>query len=286
MLSLILHMCHVYVRKNCPHHDPILFANPSWDGASAAYDALQGSEDLRVLGEEKMGTLFSRLNANLVNTAKTRQDPAAAHIFASELMDLIFEPVTGACLKQVPISKDMKAWKHLVGKVDVICVCANLGSAITAVGQAVCPECCELGKGEFLLAAHLSSLKLLSERAGGRERDIRKGLWSFGDGVYWSDNALMPPTCVGSCSQPSHPDIWKDPTGGRPWIQSITKRIGAKRRTEVQQTDDILLTPVRRVDGRGAVVFGTRLAPGGRKRQAWMSIKENIANNIAKRRRP
>jgi len=277
MLSLLLHMCHMYIRKHRPDYEGLPFANASWDGASAALDAVQCKGDLKVLGEETLSSLLLRLNTNLADTARTRENPTRSHIFASELMDLIFEPATGTGLKSIQISEGMKAWKPLVQKVDAICVGANLGSVICTATSDLCSGCSMLPADEFLLAAQISCLDLLSQRAGGSVHEINHGLCSFGDQIYWRTDGSLWPRCA---KDRPHPSVWGLTPEGRLVLQSITKEVGTEHQIAVKRANGAPAAVVP-VDKRGAVVFGASKPNTGQAKRVWMSVQETLV----KRRR-
>lgn len=150
-MSLLLHLCHVYWARSsitCHQTDPIPWAQPSTDGASAALAAFRNSGDLVVgeVGDQSDDRLLLRqllvdLNSNLQITHDTRQSPKkilhwTKELYLSELQDQIREPGEGSALRALDISDwpSIKAWLDITQKVDGLLVCKNLDQAIVFVG--------------------------------------------------------------------------------------------------------------------------------------------------------
>ncbi|KAK8123932.1 hypothetical protein PG999_003850 [Apiospora kogelbergensis] len=174
MLSLVLHLCHRYyqeVKLDDEMNDPIPFAEPSPNGASAAIRAIENKGDLIVVGKsgepdcETLRQLVLRINCNLLDSSATREPPRGDLIFASELMDAVVEPGSGSALKEIGTSEDASSWKDLASKADVIGVCADIGEVIQPIpepGTLVRPncECMHLPQSLYLLAAHSTYINI------------------------------------------------------------------------------------------------------------------------------
>jgi hypothetical protein len=118
-ISLLLHLCHAYYARmslTSDQPDPIPWAEPSTDGASAALLALTGSGDIVVskVGNPTDDRLLLRqllvdLNSNLQITHNTKQPPRkishlTTEIYFSELQDQIREPDAGSALRALSLS--------------------------------------------------------------------------------------------------------------------------------------------------------------------------------------
>ncbi|KAI3320861.1 hypothetical protein HD806DRAFT_220358 [Xylariaceae sp. AK1471] len=248
MLSLALHMCHIYVQELDPEGltDIIPYAAPSYDGGGASFGAMWSKGDLEIIGPETLSQLFLRINTNLLDTIQTRENPTRSYIYASELMDLIIQPGAGTPLRGVMVSESTDAWKSLTMKVDAVGVCANLGSAIEPVSRTGHCECSTLPEGHFFLAAHLRCLDELSKRAGSSISKVGNGYCQFGDNLFWSADNILWNNCIGA----SHPSVWESTDKIRNVLQSIRR----KPKNQVRAEDSIVLR--ESVTDRGVVVFG------------------------------
>ncbi|KEQ80192.1 hypothetical protein M438DRAFT_112339 [Aureobasidium pullulans EXF-150] len=198
-LSLLLHLCHVYYAM---HHgtsgqpDPIPWALPSSDGASAALEAFSGSNEVVVTshGPHKkvlLENVLLTLNANFMQTHRTKRSPTptivgSKKLYFSELMDQVTQPPGGSPLRVLKTSKlpATKAWLDIINHVDALFVCKNIGQAIGFAGI-LCPsnntsnpngpsgpptsvadcQCSEIPHGQGYLVAHNKCLRRVLSRS-------------------------------------------------------------------------------------------------------------------------
>lgn len=198
-LSLLLHLCHVYYAM---HHgksgkpDPIPWALPSSDGASAALEAFSGSNEVVVTshGPHKkvlLENVLLTLNANFMQTHRTKRSPTptivgSKKLYFSELMDQVTQPPGGSPLRVLKTSKlpATKAWLDIINHVDALFVCKNIGQAIGFAGV-LCPsnntsnpngpsgpptsvagcQCSEIPHGQGHLVAHNKCLQRVLSRS-------------------------------------------------------------------------------------------------------------------------
>lgn len=166
-----MHLCHRYFQEvslDEETNDPIPFAEPAPDGASAAVRALGGKGDVFVLGTaggsdcEILRQFVLRIKTNLLDTSATREPPKGNTIYASELMDAVLQPGCGSVLKALNASKDASSSKDLAEITDVIGICADIGEIFQpipgpgSVARTNC-ECLRLPQDHYLLAAHSKS---------------------------------------------------------------------------------------------------------------------------------
>ncbi|WYZ44174.1 hypothetical protein EsH8_VII_000610 [Colletotrichum jinshuiense] len=142
MLSLILHLCHIYFKDTTrirPVENRIPFAEPGPDGFQAVLDAIEMKGDVVVLGDpgepdtETLRQLFLRIHTSLASTAQTRREPKRSSVFATELMAIIDPPIQGSALREIDTSGSeslVGSWEAIVKHVGVVGVCARLGQAI------------------------------------------------------------------------------------------------------------------------------------------------------------
>ncbi|THZ16064.1 hypothetical protein D6C89_09435 [Aureobasidium pullulans] len=152
--SLLLHLCHAYYArlsniKGQP--DPIPWAKPSTDGASAATAAFRGSGDIVVSDAGDHDQLLLRqllvsLSSSLQVTQDTRLLPKkifrwTKEVYFSQLQDQILEPDDGSALRVLDPAEwpSIKAWLEITKKVDGLLVCRNLDQAIALVGPSCSP---------------------------------------------------------------------------------------------------------------------------------------------------
>ncbi|TIA56853.1 hypothetical protein D6C77_06621 [Aureobasidium pullulans] len=198
-LSLLLHLCHVYYAI---HHgtsgqpDPIPWALPSSDGASAALEAFSGSNEVVVTshGPHKkvlLENVLLTLNANFMQTHRTKRSPTptivgSKKLYFSELMDQVTQPPGGSPLRVLKTSKlpATKAWLDIINHVDALFVCKNIGQAIGFAGV-LCPsnntsnpngpsqtptsvtgcQCSEIPQNRGYLVAHINCLQRVLSRS-------------------------------------------------------------------------------------------------------------------------
>ena len=267
LLSLILHLCHIYFQdiKQDREVNHIPFAEPSPDGASAVINAIEQNGDLIVTGRgiedpndpkwcsgETLRQMFLRISTNLLETSAAMERPKGNHIFASELMDLMHEPVRGSHLKEIEISAAMGSWQGLVEKVDVIGCCARIGRLIEPVTpvQRDC-QCHVLPENQFLMGAHMRCLDELARRAGSSLNELREGgVCKFGDKAFWCAEKW----CTwAACGDRMHPSIWTDTLAPNQFLHQITQK-EVKQPREQGQT---LTSPTEDdIDKDDVVVFG------------------------------
>ncbi|KAJ1323697.1 hypothetical protein MN608_10942 [Microdochium nivale] len=219
MLSLLLHMCHIYHQRIMAHTanttNLIPYAAPASDGAQAVLDAIELAGDLVVLGQagepdtENLRQLFLRMHTSLVQAASLREKPTIKHIFATELMATIDPPFFGSGLRKVDvnaINSSVESWKEFAHHVDVVGVCANLGQAIRPVVTTpdLCVDCSTLPTERFYLAAHMQCLENLTMVAGGTLDDLSSGGCQLGFKTYWSAHNKLWARCLSS----SHTPFW------------------------------------------------------------------------------
>lgn len=257
MLSLILHLCHRWfqdINRHLSVMDPIPFAAPEHDGFQASLRALELSGDILVLGKagepdtETLRQLVLRVHMTLTGSNSTREEPKGRYIFATELMSVVDPPSNGSALRRLDVSgfdSQVSSWRSIVKHVDVIGVCKELGQAIQAGPQTgiICEDCCTLPVAHFYMAAHVSCLAVLAERAGSsiHWNCISGGACQLGPGTYWRISASTWPVC----SVSSHQSIWtKKPCR---FLQTVSKK--EKNPHFISQSGDEL-------PETGVVVFG------------------------------
>ncbi|THX40019.1 hypothetical protein D6D10_03819 [Aureobasidium pullulans] len=198
-LSLLLHLCHVYYAM---HHgtsgqpDPIPWALPSSDGASAALEAFSGSNEVVITSHGPhnkvlLENVLLTLNANFMQTHRTKRSPTptivgSKKLYFSELMDQVTQPPGGSPLRVLKTSKlpATKAWLDIINHVDALFVCKNIGQAIGFAGV-LCPsnntsnpngpsqtptpvtgcQCSEIPHGQGYLVAHNKCLQRVLSRS-------------------------------------------------------------------------------------------------------------------------
>lgn len=261
LLSSILPLCHRYFQevKLDNEVDPIPFAEPSTDGSHAVIKAIEKHGDLLVLGQddtpdrETLRQLFLRINTNLLDTAGTREKPVKRHIFASELMGMIFEPGPGSALKKIEVSGGTGSWASLVEKVDFVGCCTNIGQLIEPVVQSQSCGCVTLPQEQFLLAAHMRCLEVLSQRAGSSVGKVREGACKFGEDMFWSAET---PFWHDVCKERAHQSIWTDVLLRKQVLQQITP----KQMIRYEAANARAATIPQKMASDGAVVFGDNVA--------------------------
>lgn len=174
-LSLILHMAHAWVIENgLPQStlsDPIPFADPHEDGI-AVIQALERHGDIAVCGHGddsfKLRSLFLGLNINLLETVSLVERSKGKYLYGFEFMDVVSQPGRGAFMKKIKI-ETCQSWLALANLADAVIICSELGEAIApAEGDSRRNSMCNaLPSGQDYLAAHLSCLGYLANRAGG-----------------------------------------------------------------------------------------------------------------------
>ncbi len=255
LLSLILHLCHVYFHHVQPSEvDPIPFAEPATNGSRAVIEAIKTCGDLIVVGTdtsdgEAFRQLFLRIHTNLLETSRTREKPNKKYVFASELMDIVCEPGIGSPLKKIEISGNIGSWDGLLEEVDVIGCCANIGQLIEPPVLPPSCNCSILPRDQYLLAAHMQCLEQLSQRVGSSINHLRKGSCRFGENTFWYTESLF----WAKCQDRIHMSIWENTAPNR-LRQQITR--GEKRRKGDEAQG---FTVLEDLSLDGAVVFGTYL---------------------------
>jgi hypothetical protein len=282
LLSLLFHMCHRWVRHwiSDPATNRLPFVEPSDDGSKVVKEAIENLGDLLIFedpgDQETFRQLWLRINGNVNNASRTAENPQNDIILASELMNLITEPIRGSPLKKVMGSRSTRAWQRLVEKIDLTVVCANIGAAIKPVPAIPVADsqctCHVLPEGKDLLAAHLRCLKVLAERAGYDAFDFDQGVIRLGGDLTWRMNT--PPWIA--CNLSQHTSPWDDAMR----IHAILQKISCERRRNVAVT---ALNRTVRVPETGVVVFGTwsddnQLALSRRMRRLWDS--ERVADML------
>lgn len=257
MLSLVLHLCHRYFQEfnhNCHRDNPLPFANPSPDGASEAARALEPSGNVLVFGAagdpdaENLRQLFLRINTNLLNAARTREPSNKKTLFASELMAMITEPGRGSPLKKIKAPADAESWVGLLGRVDFVGVCANIGRLIEPDLRSTNPcTCSTLPSDRYLLAAHLRCLDALSQREGENIRNSLNRVCRLGEKVFWNMGNLY----WTSCPAGGHDPIWNE---GDKILQRISSKDKGKGK-DVQGVNG-LTVPQQYLPEDAVVVFG------------------------------
>lgn len=200
-ISLLLYLCHAYwkrFKKPSDVVDPIPWAKPSTDGASAAYEAFENSGDVVVskVGAQSDDRLLLRqllvdLNANIQSTHATKQSPKkflnwVTEIYFSELRDQVRGPGGGSALRVLKLSKwpSIEAWSDITQKVDGLLVCKDFDQAImlvspssgsTATAPQAAPShlathtascsCARVPEGRGYLVAHTWCLQKVLEKA-------------------------------------------------------------------------------------------------------------------------
>lgn len=201
-LSLVLHLCRVEALRVRPTSNTsaetspaIPAAMPSVDGCEAALKFLQENEKTIFIGSEAPGggttlsQLFLRVHSDLLKAAGLRESPTRnalleSTIFATEIRGLLERPNTGSPLKVIKDTR-ITAWVRLAALADAVCICKDLGAAIrpVAVGNNQECECYELPHDRYLLAAHMTCLKIILERQSRAIEELsRCGELDFGEG--------------------------------------------------------------------------------------------------------
>lgn len=258
MISLILHLCHRYLQDltaDCPGNSPLPYAEPSPDGSSAARLVLEPNGHLIMAGREgkadteTLRQLFLRINTNLLCSAQTREPADSKRIFASELLDLIYQPGRGSPIKRVPMQDYDICWGGLTEAVDFVGVCANLGQTVQPIPAANIPvcDCCILPCGRYLLAAHILSLERLAQLKGGSiSTRIAHKPCKLGEKAWWSPDQLF----FTRCPIDAHQSIWSDAVSAEEILQKISS--DTKRREAA--TASVAVAPI--IPETGVVVFG------------------------------
>ncbi|KXJ87884.1 hypothetical protein Micbo1qcDRAFT_215117 [Microdochium bolleyi] len=235
MLSLLLHLCHVYTHRitndGATMRSTIPYAAPSCDGAQAVIDAIERAGDLVVLGQEgepdteTLRQLFLRMHTSLVQAASLRVKSTRRAVYATELMAVIDPPLQGSGLRKIDVSGPnslIGSWGDIVKHVDVVGVCGQVGQAtgLVVVSPATCLECRTLPAERFYLAAHVRCLENLVRVAGGTLDDLPKGECQLGFKTVW---------CAGSnlwarCSSSTH----KSPCDAQP-TSRVLQRLSSQR---------------------------------------------------------
>ncbi|VUC32673.1 unnamed protein product [Clonostachys rosea] len=277
-LSLALHLCQRYWQHvgGPSSSSPIPFADLETDGAQAAFSALSGMGNLIVFGTEgegeTLGSLFSRINSNLLQTQRTREPSKDRHIFASELLDLVTEPSKGSPLKKIDIPKTARAWLPLVEKVDCVGVCDNLGLAIQPANPRgrTC-SCYELPKGKFYLAAHMRCLDQLAENSGGGFDRIAQGKCRLAKDITWKPGFLPWANCM---VNNKHVSFWGEEHEGRILQQVSKKHSDIEWGALVDNPSD------ESIVNEGVVVFGGEEQPKRREPIKALTAKFDMFMNI------
>lgn len=263
MLSLILHMCHIYLEDTSKddglaNNNPLPFAQASPDGSTAARNVLEPNGHLILAGEagqddtETLRQLFLRINTNLLNSVQTREASDSKKIFATELMDLIHQPARGSPVKEIRIHDYDVSWSGLAETVDFVGVCANLGQTIQPVPPKNVPlcDCCTLPRDRYLLAAHIASLERLAQLKGDCNRTMMPCKpWNFGGKALWSPGSLL----FMRCTADLHPSVWTNAVDAESLVQRITT---CKGKEKVEAVTAAGVNPAQMVPETGVVVFG------------------------------
>ncbi|KAK5992283.1 Putative ankyrin repeat protein [Cladobotryum mycophilum] len=233
-LSLLLHLCHIYSKErrlfteDVENHIP--FAHPSSHGSQEAFRALNYHGHISVTGSgantEHLSQLVQRIDTNFYNTRQTRKVPDGNYIYASELLDLVFEPNSESPLKKIKTSENSRSWQRLAEEAYAVVVCSDIGSAIEPVQQdcdhAYGPKCSELPEGRYYLAAHMKCLIGLLRLGGNTKEDVQRGHWKLGKKVTWKTSGT---SLWADCGQNGHRSIWQDGSGAN-ILQQIICRDG------------------------------------------------------------
>jgi hypothetical protein len=205
-LSLILHMSHTYfntVLGGDTSLDPIPYAEPSPDGATAALKVLQekggtilyhGDSDGNIL----LSTVLATLHANICESNKTREPSKPGKLLAAQYLSMVEEPTVGSNITITKTPLSMKAWYGLIDRVGCVMVCAGLGEAIKPVViDGECTEGCnKLACGKGYLGAHFWCLKKLLERCGWDLGDLGEKSVSINDDQTWALRGDMFYSCM------------------------------------------------------------------------------------------
>lgn len=250
-LSLMLHLCHTYVRHfeepGSGNPDPVPFAQPSTDGALAAKEALSGQGDVVVFNhgadhqdQIRLRNVLVDISANMSRSLATGEKPRFLRALGPELMDMIAEPGTGALLTEIPTDCFPSSSSANFAQVaDSVYVCSNVGPAIcpTAIpGNATC-GCMILEHDKGYLAVHLRCLEALLERRNYSLHHLQRSALPIGNGGRWCPQPYVP------CSHSGTVSFWTEP---RKFVQNISR---TKSRGSVLPPDEILAVT-------GAVIFG------------------------------
>lgn len=251
-LSLMLHLCHTYVRHfedpGSGNLDPVPFAQPSTDGALAAKQALSGQGDIVVFNhgtdhqdQIRLRNVLVDISANMTRSLAAGEKPRFLRALAPELMDMIAEPGTGALLTEISTdSFPSSSSTDFAQLADSVYVCSNLGSAIrpTAIPGHVSCGCMTLEHEKGYLAVHLRCLEALLQRRNYSLQHLQRSALPIGDGGRWCLQPYVPCSHLGTVS------FWAEP---QKFVQNISR---TKLRGHVLPPDKIPAAT-------GAVVFGS-----------------------------
>lgn len=260
MLSLLLHLCHRYFqevsRGSNAINNPLPFADPSPDGATAATIALESAGETLIFGSageidaENLRQLFLRINSNLLNAAGTREPSNRKTLYASELMALVTEPGRGSPLKKMKAPVDAESWVGLLEMVDFVGVCANIGALIKPeTPSEISCACSTLPSDRFLLAAHVRCLDVLSQREGKGIMNSPGRVCRLGDKVFWNAEKVYWTDCPVGIHEPIWGNFKKDKV-----LQQISCKEKGKGKSVPETDEQTELDRALPVDG--AVVFG------------------------------
>ncbi|KAK1460715.1 hypothetical protein CCUS01_08820 [Colletotrichum cuscutae] len=202
------------------------------------------------------------MHTSLVETMHTREEPKRSTIFATELMAIIDPPFQGSALRKVDASgseSQLSSWQAIVKHVDVVGVCAKLGSAIEPLiprSTPMCPSCYTVPAQRYYLAAHVQCLVALSKRAKLSTNDLNNGC-RIGPRTFWYTESSP----WSSCPSPDHARIQKgnSPYEGLQYILTKKPRETLSIVAPDQVEDDgIVVTSVDNTDvvDTGVVLFG------------------------------
>ena len=231
-LSLVLHLCHVYIRQHYSTQtawDTIPFAEPHSDGSLAVSNVLSGRGNtvIREMPGSSSGTtlaaVFLMANTNLTCTPKTGERVHRrlfiTKIFMAELRDMVIQPLKGSPLREFSPKAARDAWKCLSDRADVSLACSGIGQAIRPApppqANAGC-RCTSVASKKGCIIAHMHCLNELAKRMGKDMTVSDNGAFKLNTGAYWHVQSWLL-----SCpdTQPQHMMAWDDSI-----LQRIVKR--------------------------------------------------------------
>lgn len=180
-LSLLLFMAQCWARERVVKLDSIPFVTPHHDGQSVVSQLLDKGSNVIIEADNNesvcLGKLLLGFNTSLLNTGRVVEKTKVnlshtpwegGHIFGFELMDIIDEPCKGASMREVKVKTEQSGWLRLCNLADAIVTCSDLGEVITPLASDTsrkCDACNSLPSNRFHLAAPLSCLKKLTQKA-------------------------------------------------------------------------------------------------------------------------
>ena len=265
-LSLVLHMCHMWLRDGIASEslhsfdeNAIPLIEPHWSG-SAISQLLEGKGDNRICGQGSDTILLRHLllgiNINLQNSKANTEKPSGNVLYGYEIMAMIQQPEAGGEIKQIRVTTQGKSWLPLIQHVDAVAVGSNLGSIITAtpVKSRVCERCNVMPIGLHLMAAAMGPWTVIAHRKSVKEENLHTEVLQLGEGHFHDQFWVRAWQLSG---RPFEPCVHDAGCGESCWsqehrFQQIANRVVWSR----LQTNQQVQSQLKALPKRGALVFG------------------------------